>query len=55
VGVAPLAATDGGPRRPADQEALRADVTDDEAADILWMRCGFEAFDARPDEGRAAP
>jgi hypothetical protein len=31
--------------RLADQEALRADVTPDEAAHLLWATTGFEFFD----------
>jgi len=32
-------------RRLADQEALRADVTADQAADLLWLLTSFDSFD----------
>jgi len=32
-------------QRLADQDALRPDVTVEEAADLLWSLCGFETFD----------
>ncbi|MFB9833060.1 TetR/AcrR family transcriptional regulator [Actinoallomurus acaciae] len=32
-------------RRLADQETLRADVTADQAADLLWLLTGFDSFD----------
>lgn len=32
-------------QRLADQGALRAGVTQEHAADLLWMLCSFEAFD----------
>ena len=33
-------------RRLAEDGLLRADVTVDEAADVLWMLCSFECFDS---------
>ena len=32
-------------QRLADQEALRADVTADQAADLLWLLTSFDSFD----------
>ena len=33
-------------RRLAEDGVLRADLTVDEAANILWMLCSFESFDS---------
>ena len=33
-------------RRLAEQDQLRADVTVEEAADVLWMLASFASFDA---------
>ena len=42
-------------RRLAEQGALRPDVTQSQAADLLWLLTSFDAFDTLTPAGHCPP